>query len=131
MTGERGKFTLEGNKLVPHAPKKKTINDAKILGDEIIGGIESMVTGKIHYSKSSLRREYKEHGMVEKGNDRLPPRRPPDPEKEFLEIREDTAKALKDLQYDRVPVSERDRELCQRELREAQAARRRRRTRWA
>lgn len=31
--------------------------------------VQSMVTGRMHDSKSTLRREYREHGVVEVGND--------------------------------------------------------------
>lgn len=69
----RGKFVWdeEEKKLVRLEDKKKKEVDAPyVIPDEIPGGLESMVTGKIHTSKAELRAEYKRHGVQEKGNDR-------------------------------------------------------------
>ena len=95
------------------------------LADEILGGIESMVTGRIHYSKSTLRREYKAHGMIEKGNDRAAKPRGMTEEERYRDIREDTEKAYYDLKYDRVPLTEREKHQCEMENRELQRMRRR------
>jgi hypothetical protein len=129
--GEKLTFNPETKTFEKSAPKRKQDNFPTFIRDEIVGGVESWVTGKIHDSKSTLRREYKEHGMIEKGNDRLPPRKPPNPEEEFLDAREDARKAYGDLMYDRIPVSEKERILCNEELRRTAAERKRRRTRWA
>ncbi len=120
-TGERGLFIYnrETKKLEKvHKEPKKVVNAPYVLRDEIIGGIESMVTGKIHDSKSSLRREYKAHGMIEKGNDRAPRPKPRNPEEVYREIREDTEKAYYDLKYDRVPLTEKEKHQCEMEIRE-------------
>jgi hypothetical protein len=40
-----------------------------VIGDTMKRDLQSQVTGRIHDSKSALRREYREHGVVEIGND--------------------------------------------------------------
>jgi hypothetical protein len=47
----------------------------RIIGDTTAKPLQSPVTGKWHESKASLRREYREHGVVEIGND-VPKARP-------------------------------------------------------
>lgn len=127
-TGERGLFywnretkMLERRASAP----KQVVNAPFVIKDEIIGGIESMVTGKTHYSKSSLRREYKAHGMIEKGNDRAAKPRGPTREEHYRDIRQDTEKAYYDLKYDRVPLTEKEKHQCEMERRELEKLKRR------
>ncbi len=119
-TGERGLFywNPETKKMerVPYRPRK-VVNAPYVIRDEIIGGIQSQVTGRIYDSKSNLRREYKAMGVIEKGNDRMPRSKPPSQEEIYRDIREDVEKAYYDLKYDRVPVSEKEKQQCQEELR--------------
>lgn len=69
---------------VSHLPRPMVISD-------YAGDVKSMVSGKFYDSKSALRREYKERGYIEVGNDPLkpPPKRKPD----RRAIRESVAKA--------------------------------------
>jgi len=127
-TGERGLFywnretkMLERRAVAP----KPVVNAPFVIKDEIIGGIESLVTGKMHYSKSTLRREYKAHGMIEKGNDRAPKPKGPTAEEHYRDIREDTEKAYYDLKYDRVPLTEKEKHQCEMERRELEKLKRR------
>ena len=127
-TGERGLFywnretrMLERRVTAP----KPVVNAPFVIKDEIIGGIESMVTGRMHYSKSTLRREYKAHGMIEKGNDRAPKPKGPTREEHYRDIREDTEKAYYDLKYDRVPLTEKEKHQCEMERRELEKLKRR------
>ena len=126
-TGERGKFVFnrETQKLEPLAVERKVVNAPFVLRDEIIEGVESMVTGKVHYSKSSLRREYKAHGMIEKGNDRCPKPKPPSEEEVYRDIRADTEKAYYDIKYDRIPLTEKEKYQCELEIRERNRNKRR------
>lgn len=128
-TGERGIFYWnKETKMLERkstAEKKQEVNAPFVIKDEIIGGIESMVTGRMHYSKSTLRREYKAHGMIEKGNDRAPIPKGPTREEHYRDIREDTEKAYYDLKYDRVPLTEREKHQCEMENRELQKLKRR------
>lgn len=108
---EAGEFQL--------VPPKKSIYDVNapvVIRDEIIGGIESMVDGRVYDSKSALRRSYKQHGVIEKGNDRIPRSRTQTREELEREIREDAEKAFYDLKYDRVEITEWQREQNKREL---------------
>jgi hypothetical protein len=127
-TGERGLFYWNREtKMLERKPiqKKQEVNAPYVLRDEILGGIESMVTGRTHYSKSTLRREYKAHGMIEKGNDRAAKPKGMTEEERYKDIREDTEKAYYDLKYDRVPLTEREKHQCEMENRELQRMRRR------
>lgn len=127
--GRRGKFiwNKEAGEFQLAPPKKSQfdVNAPAILRDEIIGGIESMVDGKIYDSKSALRKSYKMHGVIEKGNDRVQRQRPQSREELEKEIREDAEKAFYDLKYDRVEISEWDREQNKRELEALERERRR------
>ena len=120
-TGERGLFywNPETKKMerVPYKAKKE-VDAPFVIGDEILGGIQSQVTGKIYDSKSNLRREYKRYGVIEKGNERLPPPKAPNQDEVYRDIREDVEKAYYDLKYDRVPVSEKEKQQCIEELRQ-------------
>ena len=137
--GERGVWfwhwdpiTNKGEMRKKPKPKKpKVVNAPAVHGDEIIGGIESMVDGKIYDSKSRLRKSYKELGYVEKGNDRLPAPRRPTEREIFEEIREDTEKAFYDLKYGRVPLTEQEKERWNQEQRQLEQERIRAKTRWA
>ncbi len=133
-TGERGNFVFnpESNKYVRELPKKPVeVNAPYVKKDEIVGGIESWVDGKVYDSKSRLRRSYKENNVVEKGNERLPRRKQQTDSERRDDIHQDTVKAFYDLKYDRVKITELEKEKCQRELRHLKMEKERRRTRWA
>ncbi len=49
--------------------KRSDLATPMIIKDEM-GAIQSQLTGKFYDSKSSLRKEYKQHGVVEMGNDK-------------------------------------------------------------
>lgn len=133
-TGERGRFIWdeENHKYVRELPKKTVeVNAPYVIRDEIVGGIESWVDGKIYDSKSRLRKSYKENGVIEKGNDRIPWRRHQTDEERYKDIREDVTKAYYDIKYDRVPLTELEKEKCLREQRQMELAKQRDKTRWA
>jgi hypothetical protein len=123
---ETGEF-----ELVPPKPSICAVPAPFVISDEIIGGIESMVDGKIYDSKSALRRSYKEQGYIEKGNDRVPRAKAQSLEELEREIREDAEKAYYDLKYNRVEISEWQREQNNREIQALEAEKRRSKTRWA
>lgn len=127
--GRRGVFFWNKQtgefELAPPKPSICAVNAPFVIRDEIIGGIESMVDGRVYDSKSALRRSYKAHGVIEKGNDRVPRQRTQTREELEKEIREDAEKAFYDLKYDRVEISEWDREQNKRELERLEQERRR------
>lgn len=47
-----------------------------VSGDTLSKPLQSMATGKWHTSKSAMRREYKAHGFVELGTERVRPKAP-------------------------------------------------------
>lgn len=125
-TGERGWFLWsEGTRKVEpfnYAElRKKTVDAPFVIGDEIEPTMSMTGTDKIHTSKSTLRREYKELGFVETGGAHLgqKPERV-DPEKKHREIREDILKSMNDLRWGNVPQTEKEKEICQREERQYQ-----------
>lgn len=84
--------------------------------DEIPPTLSHATTdGQVFTSKRKLMQHYKEHGFVvrEKGMEPIPPGPyKPDPR----EIREAAAKALNDLRWGNIPISEAERECNKREL---------------
>ncbi len=110
----RGKWIEDKTtgKLVPYERKEST-EAHNIITDEIPGGLESMVTGKIHTSKSSLRAEYRQHGVIEKGNDRNTSRyNVYESEQYARKMREDCEAAYYLVRDKMAPMSELDRERC-------------------
>lgn len=116
----RGKFVWdeEQKKMIPlEERKKKEVDAPYVIADEIPGGLESMVTGKMHTSKSELRKEYKQHGVIEKGNEHhyVPPGQWQDAayERRLREDAERTYYALRDGMCEH--MTELDRERCKRQ----------------
>ena len=97
-------------------PKKIEVDAPWVKTDEI-PPTESMATPnrEMFTSKARLREHYRQHGFIETGGERFTPPKPPkaDPE----EIRNDVAKALNDLRWGNVPITEKQRELCKQEQR--------------
>lgn len=58
---------------------------------------KSMLDGRIYTSKAALRRSYRERGAVEVGDDPLPPRPRPKPDREAIRQSIRKAKALAGL----------------------------------
>ena len=52
--------------------EKKKVPYTHIMTDEIPGGMRSPVDGKIFTSSTKLRRQYRERGLEEIGNEKLP-----------------------------------------------------------
>ncbi len=133
-TGIRGSFIYdrETKTFKPIEKKKGHITSvAAVYGDEIVGGIESMVDGKTYYSKSKLRRSYKEQGYIEKGNDRLPIPKQETDEERLADIRADAEKAFYDIKYGRVPLTEKEKHEWNEEQRQMELDKKRQKTRWA
>jgi hypothetical protein len=91
--------------------------------------IESYATdeGLVFDSRSKYLAHLAEHGMTvkEKGMfSQLP--KPPAERITFDEIREEAEKAFYDLKYDRVPMTEKEKELCRREQRNFEEYKKRR-----
>jgi hypothetical protein len=126
-------WNSESNKFEKAKPKPKRLeaNAPYVKRDEIVGGIESWVDGKIYDSKSNLRRSYKEQGVIEKGDERLPPPKPPDPEEHRKDAREDTERIYHQLKNDEIFVDEKEREWNMRENQRMRLDKRRLKTRWA
>lgn len=63
---------LKKNQISPITQENKYSKNVYGIGDYINGpasSVQSMATGKVHDSKSELRREYKRHGLIEMGSD--------------------------------------------------------------
>lgn len=54
------------------APKRSDLPCPGVMSDQM-DPVQSMVSGKMHDSKSALRAEYRVTGHIEKGNDKRPP----------------------------------------------------------
>lgn len=113
--GGRWVIDKETGKLVPWKPQpRKEVNAPYVRSDEIIGGMRSMVTGRIHDSKSSLRREYRNLGYIEVGNDikTWNPKRPDPTDQPGYKERlvADIDKAYTQIRDGNAPISELERE---------------------
>jgi hypothetical protein len=88
-----------------------------IITDEI-APIESMATQdrEIFTSKAKYRRHLKEHGFVESYGVTVTPEKP-DLEKKRRELRDTIEKSYHDLKNDRIPLSEKEKEICRQEQR--------------
>lgn len=126
-TPVRGIFVMRNGKCVPieeAAPLKKEPDAPFVINDDI-PPTESLATaeGKVFTSKRRLRQHYREHGMVETGTAKMPPKRPPttaEKEARIRAIKEDALRAHNDLKYGNIPVSEKERERCRQEERKYQ-----------
>lgn len=121
-TGERGTFVYnkETGQVERFEKKAKyvAVSAPTIIKDEIIGGIESPLTGEKYYSRSQLMKHYKENGYEVTGGDHFTFKQPEIPKADYNEIREDVEKALNDIRWGNVPISERERQLIMEEERQ-------------
>jgi hypothetical protein len=109
---EQGKVT-EG---LP-ARQSKFCGAPYVCRDEMLDGVKSQTgTGKVHYSKSSLRAEYRRLGVIEVGNDyehltaeRSQRKLPADYEKQ---LEKDVGEAIEQVRYNQAPLNEFDKERC-------------------
>lgn len=85
-----------GNCL-PEAPQRSEVVPVPHFIRDTMDPIQSQVTGQMYDSKAALRREYKAHGVTEIGNDKMPPRQKPKPDRKA--IRQSVEKAV--ARYDR------------------------------
>lgn len=114
--GDVWRFNPNTGKVEPISEIERVDPDAPhIITDEIEPTLSMTGTDKIYTSKSQLRKEYKELGFVETGGERnkAQPRAKPDRQA----IREAVEKTYYDIKYDRIPISERERERCKQEER--------------
>lgn len=65
---------------------KRSDLSAPMIIPDTIGAVQSQLTGKFYDSKSSLRKEYKAHGVVEMGNDKQDMKAPKKPQVSKEEI---------------------------------------------
>lgn len=122
--GERWRFNPKTKKVELVDEMERVDPDApNVITDEIEPTMSMTGTDKIYTSKSKLRQEYKELGFVETGGERIKaqPRAKPDRQA----IREAVEKTYYDIKYDRIPISERERERCKQEERAYQNWKRR------
>lgn len=120
--GERGKFrwVKETKSFERVSEFKRVVNAPAVIVDEI-PPTESMATADREFftSKKKLRAHYREHGFIETGGEKAKPE-PVDREKRRREIRDDAEKALMDLKYKRIPISEEEQQRCKEEERQYQ-----------
>lgn len=114
-TGERGVFVYNKETRQVERFEKKAkyveVYAPTVIKDEIIGGIESPLTGEKYYSRSQLMKHYKENGYEVTGGDHLTHRMPDPFKADYNEIREDVERALNDIRWGNVPISEHERQL--------------------
>lgn len=99
MRGGRWVYDRKTSELVPaeeyYARKHEGVQASSLPRPMVIsdyaGDVKSMVSGKFYDSKSALRREYKERGYIEVGNEEMKVKPPPKPDRRA--IRESVAKA--------------------------------------
>ena len=112
--------------FVEFGKKKIEVNAPSIITDEIEPTMSMTGSDKIHTSKSTLRREYKEKGFVETGGDHLGAKpEVEDKEKYRKELRDDIEKTLNDLRWGNIPIPEKERQLCLEEERQWEAYKKR------
>lgn len=114
-TQERGAFryNAETGKCERHEKQRRVVEAPSVHGDEAIDGIESPLTGEKFYSKSALRKHYKEHGYIETGGAHLTGKSwgdKPEYKPDRQAIREDVEKAMMDLKYGRVAIDEKSKQ---------------------
>jgi hypothetical protein len=122
---ERGHWKLVNGKLVSVSEKSQSKEVSFVVSDEIAPTVSHATDeGKVFTSKRALRAHYREHGCIEVGGEKATPvqvkRYVPDPK----EIRDTVTKALNDLRWGNVPISEREKELCKQEMRKLEQYRR-------
>jgi hypothetical protein len=85
--------------------------------DELPEAVESYATdeGLKFTSKSALRRHYKEHGYEDTGGSHLSKGSPKPYKSNYEEIRNSVAESLNKLKWGMAPLTEKERELCQKE----------------
>lgn len=119
------RWDADKGKFVKLKERPKVIEAPFVITDEI-PETETMVdnSGRKFTSKAKLREYMHEHNRrygtnyIETGGERAKPE--PPKRATYQEIREDVEKAYYDVKYARVPISEQERELCNREEREFQ-----------
>lgn len=127
---ERGHWKLDKatRKLIPVGQKDLTPVAPMIQTDEIPPTESLAVWEKpVFTSKKKLYQHYKEQGVTVKEKGMLevePPRVKPVDEQD---LRNDIAMAINQLRWDEVPLSEKEKAICQREKRELEQYKRRQR----
>jgi len=122
--GDRGFFHLDKNtkELKPGFPRREFIpQEAPAITTDEMPPIESMATQdrEIFTSKAKYRRHLKEHGFVESYGVTVKPEKP-DLEAKRRELRDTIEKSYHDLKNDRIPLSEKEKEICRQENRKYQ-----------
>lgn len=84
-----------------------------VITDEIPGGMRCMACRRIHTSKSEVRKCYRNHKMIEVGNESLEIKDDREWEKAYDEkLEDDIAWAFNALKYNEAPIDELTRERC-------------------
>ncbi len=121
-TGERGIFVYnkETQQMERFVKKSRSHDNASatIIRDEMLDGVESPLTGEKYYSRSALLKHYKENGYRVTGGDHFTHKLPEVPKANYDEIREDVEKALNDIRWGNVPISEQERQRIMEEERQ-------------
>ena len=111
----RGKFTWDGEKLVP-VEEAKPKETHFVIDDEIPGGMQSMADCKIYTSKARYRQSLREQGFIEVGTNHegFKPKNPFEEYDYQKQLKEDCARAYYEARDKMAPLSELDRERCRR-----------------
>lgn len=130
-SGIRGVFKVDystGEIIFTEKTKPVEINAPAIIQDTLPEPVMSMTgSDKMYDSKSALRREYKEMGFVEVGEK---PKfdKPLDGfrwKSDGDKIRDDVARIINDLKYGNIPMTEEQKYLNDKEIRECKEAKKR------
>jgi len=122
-TGRKWKYDRENKCLVEITPKRE--EHFHFVQEDSIDPVESLATneGKIFDSRSKLMAHYKENGVECTGGSQFTGRGLSDAsyKADKEEIKDMAAKAHMDIKYDRIPISEKEKETCRREERQYQS----------
>lgn len=122
-SGIRGffKYDHKQGKLVAVDKPKPAVVAAPYVHQDTMEPIESMVNQdrEMFDSKSAYRRHLKANGFVESYGQTFTPEKP-DLEAKRRELRDTIEKSYHDLKNDRVPLTEKEKELCKQEQRKYQ-----------
>lgn len=127
---ERGTWKIDKatHELIPVGGSAPLDPKAPFIQTDEIPETESLATNerRVFTSKKKLLDHYKENGCVvrEKGMCDTPP---PPRKASLEEIRDDAARALNDLRWGNVPLSEREKEVCRQESRKFEEYKKRQR----
>lgn len=105
----RGTWVMIDGELVPKPNVKKKVVDAPFVRKDEVDPFMNHATGKIETSMSTYRRNLKDAGYFEKGNDRMK-YEAPTREERMAEVRECVEESKRQIKWGMAPMTDRERE---------------------